>query len=340
LSGSFTVTTSGVPVPSIGYTGTLPGGVTLVGNDNGTATLSGTPASSGTYRITFQAASVFGSATQSFTLTVASNPNATPPAGAITIAPDQYLVGVQALNSCGSAIPFTVTNKNSWAVNIGYALGGVSTSQFSVASNTCGSLAAGASCTISVEFCPTSIGSKSALLELTGDHEGQYSTATAFLYNYETNQDQAIRRVPPVLSALSIPTTLDAGQSYTITWSLLGYNDSDLSSVALFDCTGITAGFCGESFGSNFAYSGSLNPVSTESGSWTYNSADSTQFDYSYTFTTPSTSTGIVLRFYQKGAEDAAAGMSSVSLLVPGNITPSGTNYYDSDGRRLEHDVQ
>jgi hypothetical protein len=71
--GSFAVTTSGRPAPSITKTGALPNGVTFTDNGNGTATLSGTPAAStgGSYPITFTAHNGIGSdAVQSFTLTV------------------------------------------------------------------------------------------------------------------------------------------------------------------------------------------------------------------------------------------------------------------------------
>ncbi len=72
-AGSFTVTTTGTPVPTLVRTGALPSGVTFVDNNNGTATLSGTPAAgtSGTYPLTLTAANtVLPNATQSFTLTV------------------------------------------------------------------------------------------------------------------------------------------------------------------------------------------------------------------------------------------------------------------------------
>ena len=69
--GSFTVTSTGTPVPSLGETGTLPGGVSFVDNHNGTGTLSGTPTASGVFSISFSASNGIGSAaTQSFTLTV------------------------------------------------------------------------------------------------------------------------------------------------------------------------------------------------------------------------------------------------------------------------------
>jgi len=72
-SNSFSVTTTGFPVPSIGETGSLPSGVSFVDNGNGTGTLSGTPAAGtgGVYHISFTAHNGVGSdATQSFTLTV------------------------------------------------------------------------------------------------------------------------------------------------------------------------------------------------------------------------------------------------------------------------------
>ena len=68
--GSFTVTATGVPTPTLSESGTLPGGVTFVDNHNGTGTLSGTPTSAGTYNITFSASNGQGTANQAFTLTV------------------------------------------------------------------------------------------------------------------------------------------------------------------------------------------------------------------------------------------------------------------------------
>jgi large repetitive protein len=72
-AGSFGVTTTGFPVPSLSRTGTLPSGVSFTDNGDGTGTLSGTPAtgSGGVYHLTFTAHNGVGSdATQSFTLTV------------------------------------------------------------------------------------------------------------------------------------------------------------------------------------------------------------------------------------------------------------------------------
>src|SRR5262249_12726864 len=71
--GTFTVTATGVPTPSLTETGPLPNGVTFKDNGNGTATLGGTPAAgtAGSYPITIKAHNGVGTdASQAFTLTV------------------------------------------------------------------------------------------------------------------------------------------------------------------------------------------------------------------------------------------------------------------------------
>ena len=71
-AGTFNVTTSGSPTPSISQSGALPSGVSFHDNGNGTGTLSGTPTQAGTFNtITFTASNGFlPNATQTFTLTV------------------------------------------------------------------------------------------------------------------------------------------------------------------------------------------------------------------------------------------------------------------------------
>src|SRR5258706_3336050 len=77
-AGTFTVTATGFPTNAsmaITETGALPAGVTLVNNNNGTATLAGTPTAGGTFPITIAANNgVTPNATQSFTLTVNAPP--------------------------------------------------------------------------------------------------------------------------------------------------------------------------------------------------------------------------------------------------------------------------
>ena len=71
LPGTFTVTTTGSATCALSETGALPSGVTLTDNGNGTGTISGTPATAGTYPVTITATNSVGpAATQTFTLTV------------------------------------------------------------------------------------------------------------------------------------------------------------------------------------------------------------------------------------------------------------------------------
>jgi hypothetical protein len=70
---SFTVTTTGFPIPAISETATLPSGITFVDNGNRTGTLSGTPAegTGGIDTLSFKATNAAGTATQTFALTIA-----------------------------------------------------------------------------------------------------------------------------------------------------------------------------------------------------------------------------------------------------------------------------
>jgi len=92
----FSVTTVGSPTPSITETGALPPGVSFTDNGNGTASLSGTTSSVGSFPITFGASNGFApDATQSFTLTVDRRPTVT------SVSPPVVAVG--------ATVPVTVT---------------------------------------------------------------------------------------------------------------------------------------------------------------------------------------------------------------------------------------
>jgi hypothetical protein len=71
-SGSYQITTDGFPVAAISTSGTLPNGLWLTDNHDGTATLSGTPfGPAGDYTFSLTAANSVDSTTQDFTVTVA-----------------------------------------------------------------------------------------------------------------------------------------------------------------------------------------------------------------------------------------------------------------------------
>src|SRR5438270_1119821 len=100
---TFTITTTGIPVPKITSSGKLPGSVRFVDNGDGTATLSGKPGNGlgqvGDYNLTFTASNgVAPNATQSFTLTVTRPPLITSVNNATFVV--------------GTASTFTVTTRN------------------------------------------------------------------------------------------------------------------------------------------------------------------------------------------------------------------------------------
>ena len=71
VAGTFTVTASGTPAPTLSETGTLPAGVSF---NAGTGVLSGTPTASGTSNVTFTAHNgAYTDGTQAFSLVVSSN---------------------------------------------------------------------------------------------------------------------------------------------------------------------------------------------------------------------------------------------------------------------------
>lgn len=83
--GSFVVTTTGFPAPTVSASGVLPAGITFTAHADGTATLAGTPGpgTGGVYPITITATNGVGAAaTQAFELTVDASPAFTSPAEA------------------------------------------------------------------------------------------------------------------------------------------------------------------------------------------------------------------------------------------------------------------
>ena len=73
---SYTVETTGYPIPKLTKTGSLPAGVTFTDNGDGTATIAGTPSksASGVYTLTLGAKNSAGTASQTFTLTITKAP--------------------------------------------------------------------------------------------------------------------------------------------------------------------------------------------------------------------------------------------------------------------------
>jgi hypothetical protein len=159
--GSFTVTTSGYPYPVISYSpfGSLPAGVSLVDNHNGTATLSGTPTVSGVF--TFWITASYGSShtVQSFTLTVTAP---------LTVTPTSLAFGSVTVNQTAKK-SVTVQNNSGKSVGIGpvtFTVTMGAKSQFTLGQACPATLPAGNSCTIGVNFTPNAKGGDAATLNI------------------------------------------------------------------------------------------------------------------------------------------------------------------------------
>lgn len=265
------------------------------------------------------------------------------PDAELSIEPSAARFAQVTFGQAGTPVSFVVRNQGTSTRTLYQAsLGGSNAAEYQIGTDTCSTtlLSAGASCTVEVSFVPASSGAKAAFLLVPSD-DSDTPTLSAFLSNFEDSLSEATRRLPPILSASNLPATLASGQSMTLTWSLYGYDEDHLSSVVVFNCTGQVD--CGASYSATkFVDSGLLTPVSSGVGPWSFDSAQSQRYDYSYTFTAPVVTqlTETVVRFYVKSAADKAAGYTSLSLLVPGNVDGLGAYFYDDAGRRLKVMIQ
>jgi hypothetical protein len=135
---SFTVSTTGFPAATISETGTLPSGITLTNNGNGTATLGGTagPNTGGTYPLTITAANgTLPNATQSFTLTVDQAPAITSASGVtFTVG----TAGTFTVQTTGFPTPPTITSSGTLPSGVTFVNNGNGTATLSGSPGTSG----------------------------------------------------------------------------------------------------------------------------------------------------------------------------------------------------------
>ncbi len=150
----------------------------------------------------------------------------------------------------------------------------------------------------------------------------------------ETDAEVAARLAPPVVTSMRIPDEMRGGVTYTLTWSVLGYHSGYKTDFVLFDCTGQTN--CGADLTGPYTHSGKLDPISTETGDWTYLTATSTLFNYSYDYTPPDVdeTTNTILRLYQINDDDNGV-YPMVSLTISGEIAVEHGN----SGRRISNSI-
>ena len=118
VAASFDVFATGVPIPTLTETGTLPAGVAFTDNGDGSATLAGTPqpGSAGIYPITITADNgITPDASQTFDLTVnlvSQTINFTAPASPITYAPDEMVDLVATGGGSGNPVVFSIDSSS------------------------------------------------------------------------------------------------------------------------------------------------------------------------------------------------------------------------------------
>jgi hypothetical protein len=121
---SFTVTTTGYPTPSLGWSGTLPPGLSFTDNGDGTATISGTPTGASSADLAWEATNASGETTQPFALTIVSPPppSTPPPTTSQTPAPGSTtLAGGGRLAATPDGLGYWVVGSNGSVASYGTA---------------------------------------------------------------------------------------------------------------------------------------------------------------------------------------------------------------------------
>ena len=261
-------------------------------------------------------------------------------AAGISISPVAPVFERVAVLSSSEAISFTISNDGTNDLSLGSLfLTGSLGNAFTVQNDYCSDqvLTGSATCTLEILFSPLTDGKKFANLIIPSD-DPETPILNAAVSNYESIEEEATRRLQPVLNSLDIPEVMTSGSEYTLNWSVLGYQRDTKTIIALFNCDGQTN--CGANYddASRFETSGKLSAYLSEAGSWQYAGLDSTLYHYTFTFTAPvvSQSTDMVIRFYQISLDDEESGGVSLSLLIPGNLSGS---YYDTSGRKIRKTI-
>ena len=209
---SFTLTNAGnaaLSITSFGISGAnsssfLQGastcGASLAAGASCTIAISFAPTSAGTFTATLSVIDAVGTQTASLTGTGTAVPA---PQAALTPATANF--GNVTTGTASSVQPFTLTNTGNAALTIsGISLTGANSAAFT-STSTCGStLAAGASCTISVTFAPSSTGTDTATLSVSDNAGGAPQTSSL----------TGVATAPPAAADFSIAAT-PASQSVT-----------------------------------------------------------------------------------------------------------------------------
>ena len=137
---------------------------------------------------------------------------AAPPTTGIELSPASLTFANQIVQTASASQTVTVTNSGTATLTItSGGITGTNPGDFSITGNTCGSVAAGASCTVTVAFKPTVTGSRTASLALTDNAAGSPQTvalggtgvaAPAAFTTYLAPYGSGFQTIPSANSAL------------------------------------------------------------------------------------------------------------------------------------------
>ncbi len=270
--------------------------------------------------------------------------------GNISVEPSYAMYKNIEVGQQSDPVTITLTNTGSTEIVIGTLdKKGFSSADYTLSLDDCSdsTLSASSSCTVDVQLNPQQSGGiRNAWIDIPYSVEGTGKHLSVFLTTKEDIPHEVKRRLQPAMYALNIPDSMNAGSIYDLNWTVMGYHESYRIAMAMFDCTGITDGTCGDGYDDTNRFYVTQSPTfvvpsSSEIGDWTFQGENSHNFLYEHSFTVPATrqggspwnSTQIVIRFYVLSDYDTEANKPSISLIIPGNLSD---NYYDKSGRKIE----
>jgi hypothetical protein len=223
------VSFSGANAADFSNSGTCTSGTSVAAGSSCTLVVGFTPASTGSRAATLSVTHNASGGTSSVALTGTGNPA---PAASISISQSLFDYGAVVIGTSSPVQTVTVTNSGTAVMSFSsISFSGANAADFARSGGTCAStLGVGASCTITVAFTPSALGSRSASLSIAGNASN--GTPSVTLVGTGTP-------VPAPISSLNTTTlafgtaTLGAAVSQSLTLTNSGNAALSISSVAI-----------------------------------------------------------------------------------------------------------
>ena len=221
-TGTAAASISSITVPS-GYSQTNNCGSSLAAGGSCAAQVTFTPTATGSFAGNL---TVSSNATNSSLTVALSGTGTSAPVATLTASPTALSFGSQTVNSSSAAQTVTVSNTGSAAASISSITVPTGYSQ----TNTCGSLAAGASCTVNVTFTPTATGSFAG--SLTVSSNASDSSLTVALSGTGTSAAVATLTATPTSLSFGSETVGSTTAAQAVTVKNTGTAAASISSVS------------------------------------------------------------------------------------------------------------